>query len=112
MKITTQIKNSTSLHSVAGVIALAALSASGAVAQDAALGIPDEGYSLEALVAAAKQEGPITVVDATGKIVTMAENFAEKYGIETTGVNCPVRIRSRFWRGKRPRTMFSTTCST
>jgi iron(III) transport system substrate-binding protein len=86
MKITTQIKNYTLLHSVAGAIAIAALSASGVVAQEATLGIPDKGYSLEALIAAAKQEGPITVVDATGKIVTMAENFAEKYGIETTGV--------------------------
>ncbi|MFN4172662.1 MAG: hypothetical protein ACK4GW_13005, partial [Pseudorhodobacter sp.] len=87
MKITTHMMNSTSLRSVASAVAISALSAAAAMAQDAApLGISDEGYSLEALIEAAKQEGPITVVDATGKIVTMAENFAEKYGIQTTGV--------------------------
>lgn len=50
------------------------------------LGISDEDYSLEALIEAAQDEGPITVVDATGKIVDMAEAFTEKYGIEATGV--------------------------
>lgn len=50
------------------------------------LGIPDEGYTLEALIEAAKKEGPITVVDATGKIEKMAENFTAKYGIKATGV--------------------------
>ena len=53
-------------------------------AQD--LGIPDKGYSLEALIEAAKKEGPMVVVDATGKIKTMAKNFEAKYGIKTTGV--------------------------
>lgn len=53
-------------------------------AQD--LGISDENYSLEALVKAAQKEGPLTVVDATGKIKKMAANFTDKYGIETTGV--------------------------
>lgn len=51
-----------------------------------ALGIADEDYSVEALIDAARQESPITVIDATGKIVTMAENFTEKYGIQATGV--------------------------
>lgn len=56
-------------------------------AQDAKqIGISDADYSLDALIAAAKAEGPITVVDATGKIKTMAENFTEKYGIQATGV--------------------------
>ncbi len=50
------------------------------------LGIPDKDYSLEALIAAAKKEGPITVVDATGKIKKMAANFTAKYGIKATGV--------------------------
>ncbi len=87
MKITTHLKNATALRTVAGAFAFTALSTAGAMAQQAApLGLPDEGYSLEALIEAAKQEGPITVVDATGKIVTMAENFAEKYGIQTIGV--------------------------
>ena len=53
-------------------------------AQD--LGISDSDYSLDALIEAARQEEPITVIDATGKIVTMAENFTEKYGVQATGV--------------------------
>jgi len=52
----------------------------------AEIGIPDADYSLEKLIEAAKKEGPITVVDATGKIVDMAKAFTEKYGIEATGV--------------------------
>jgi iron(III) transport system substrate-binding protein len=66
-------------------VALVALAAP-AAAQPKALGIPDEGYSLDALIEAAKKEGPITVVDATGKIVNMAENFTKTYGIKATGV--------------------------
>lgn len=50
------------------------------------LGISDADYSLDALIEAAKKEGPITVVDATGKIEKMAEYFTAKYGIEATGV--------------------------
>ena len=45
---------------------------------NAALGIADAGYSLDALIAAAKKEQPITVVDATGKILEMAKKFTEK----------------------------------
>jgi iron(III) transport system substrate-binding protein len=52
----------------------------------AELGISDADYSLEKLIEAAKKEGPITVVDATGKIADMAKAFTEKYGIEATGV--------------------------
>ena len=50
------------------------------------LGISDKDFTLEALVEAAQKEGPLTVVDATGKIKTMATNFTTKYGIKTTGV--------------------------
>lgn len=50
------------------------------------LGISDADYSLDKLVKAAKKEGPIVVVDATGKIKKMAEEFTAKYGIEATGV--------------------------
>lgn len=77
---------STSL--IAGLLAGASiLATAGAQAQETPeIGIPDSEYSLDALIAAAKEEGPITVVDATGKIKTMAENFTEKYGIEATGV--------------------------
>jgi len=50
------------------------------------IGIKDADYSLEALIAAAKNEPPITVVDATGKIVVMADAFTKKYGVKATGV--------------------------
>lgn len=52
----------------------------------AEIGISDADYSLEKLIEAATKEGPITVVDATGKIADMAKAFTEKYGIEATGV--------------------------
>lgn len=58
----------------------------GAQVQAQDLGIPDKGFTLEALIEAARKEAPITVVDATGKIKTMAKNFTAKYGIEATGV--------------------------
>ncbi len=53
---------------------------------ETSLGISDDDYTLEALIEAAKKEGPITVVDATGKIVEMADAFSAKYGVEATGV--------------------------
>lgn len=68
---------------LAGASAIA-LGIGGAQAQE--IGISDSAYSLDALIEAAKKEDPITVVDATGKIKTMAENFTAKYGIEATGV--------------------------
>lgn len=55
------------------------------------IGISDTDYSLEKLIEAAKQEGPITVVDATGKIVEMAEGFTAEYGIQATGVKMAVK---------------------
>ncbi|GLR52420.1 ABC transporter substrate-binding protein [Shinella yambaruensis] len=64
-----------------------AMGLTGAIAQEAKeIGIPDSDYSLEALIEAARKEEPITVIDATGKIVTMAENFSAKYGLKATGV--------------------------
>lgn len=64
-----------------------AMGVGSAAAQEAKeIGISDSAYSLEALIEAAKQEQPITVVDATGKIVTMAENFSKEYGVKATGV--------------------------
>lgn len=50
------------------------------------IGIPDSEYSLDDLIEAAKDEGPIVVLDTTGKIVDMAEAFSAKYGIKATGV--------------------------
>jgi len=51
-----------------------------------ALGISDDGYSLDKLVEAAKKEGPLVVSDSTGKITDMADAFTAKYGIKVTGV--------------------------
>ncbi|MFV0434218.1 MAG: ABC transporter substrate-binding protein [Leucobacter sp.] len=45
-----------------------------------------EGFDLDALIEAAKQEGPITIYDETGKVTQIAEAFTEKYGIEAEGV--------------------------
>lgn len=44
-----------------------------------------EDFDLNALIAAAKTEPPITVFDSTGKIVDMAEAFTAKYGVQATG---------------------------
>lgn len=44
-----------------------------------------EAFDLDALIAAAKAEPPLTVYDSTGKIVDMAEAFAKKYGLQATG---------------------------
>lgn len=55
------------------------------------MGISDQEYSLDALVDAARSEGPIRVVDATGKIVDMANAFTDTYGISATGVKMTVK---------------------
>ncbi|MCK0174110.1 ABC transporter substrate-binding protein [Mycolicibacterium sp. F2034L] len=50
---------------------------------------PDEdpaGFDLDALIAAARTEPPITIYDQTTKVVATAEAFAAKYGLEATGV--------------------------
>jgi iron(III) transport system substrate-binding protein len=76
----------TSIYMLAGISVLA-IGLSSAQAQDVKeIGIPDSEYSLEALIEAAKKEEPITVIDATGKIVSMAENFSKTYGLKATGV--------------------------
>lgn len=50
------------------------------------LGIADEDYSLEALIAAAEKEDPIVVYDVSGKIIDIARAFTAKYGVDATGV--------------------------
>ncbi|MBD9387928.1 ABC transporter substrate-binding protein [Agrobacterium sp. AGB01] len=76
----------TSIYMLASISVLA-MGLSSAQAQDVKeIGIPDSEYSLDALIEAAKKEGPITVIDATGKIVSMAENFSKTYGLKATGV--------------------------
>jgi len=59
-------------------VALAAMTATGAATAQ-------EAFDLDALIAAAKAEPPLTVYDSTGKIVDMAEAFAKKYGLQATG---------------------------
>jgi iron(III) transport system substrate-binding protein len=54
-----------------------------------ALALPaaaEEAFNLDALVAAAKKEAPITVYDSTGKIVDQAKAFTAKYGVKATGL--------------------------
>lgn len=46
----------------------------------------DTDMTLDELIAAAKEEGPITIYDGTSKVEEMAAAFSEKYGIEATGV--------------------------
>lgn len=50
------------------------------------IGIPDDSYSLDALIHAAREEDPIVVYDVSGKIVDIAAAFTTKYGIKATGV--------------------------
>lgn len=45
-----------------------------------------EGFDYDELVAAAQEEGPITIYDETGKVADIAAAFTEKYGIEANGV--------------------------
>ncbi|GLS87129.1 ABC transporter substrate-binding protein [Cypionkella aquatica] len=44
-----------------------------------------QSFDLDALIAAAKTEPPITIYDSTGKIVDMADAFSAKYGLQATG---------------------------
>ncbi|GAA2776754.1 MULTISPECIES: ABC transporter substrate-binding protein [Nonomuraea] len=46
----------------------------------------DANFSLDALVAAAKKEGSLTVYDSSGDIEEVAKAFTEKYGIAMEGV--------------------------
>lgn len=49
-------------------------------------GISDDDYTLDALIAAAKEEnGTLNVFDNTGKIVDVAEAFSKKYDLQVTG---------------------------
>ncbi len=60
----------------AAALALAALLSAPALAGD---------FDLDKLIEAARAEPPLTVYDSTGKIVSMAENFAAKYGVQAVG---------------------------
>lgn len=43
-------------------------------------------FDLQATIAAAQQEAPITVYAPTGKIVQQAKDFTEKYGVKAVGI--------------------------
>lgn len=62
------------------------LKATGAIALClTAMGAQAEEFDLDVLIEAAKGEPQLTVFDSTGKIVTMAENFSAKYGVDAVG---------------------------
>jgi iron(III) transport system substrate-binding protein len=59
---------------------------------------PDEtaaGFDLDALIEAAKKEGPITIYDETGKVVQLAEAFTQEYGIPANGVKIETNITEK-----------------
>lgn len=51
----------------------------------AAVGAQADEFDLDAMIKAAQSEPQLTVFDSTGKIVTMAENFSAKYGVDAVG---------------------------
>jgi len=53
-----------------------------------------EDFDLDALIEAARAEPQLTVFDSTGKIKTMAEAFAAKYGLDAVGtkMKAPAQI--------------------
>ncbi|NDL58708.1 ABC transporter substrate-binding protein [Phytoactinopolyspora mesophila] len=55
-------------------------------AEDPVVPVGDEDFDLDDLIAAAQEEGELTVYDGTGKIEQMAAEFQEKYGITTAGI--------------------------
>ncbi|OMP91002.1 ABC transporter substrate-binding protein [Raoultella terrigena] len=65
-------------------------------------------FDLQALIAAAKQEQPMTVYASTGKIVQQAKAFSEKYGLKASGVKADapqiIEIMSREAQAKNVRT--------
>lgn len=67
-----------------------------------------ETFDLQALIAAAKQEQPMTVYASTGKIVQQAKAFSEKYGLKASGVKADapqiIEIMSREAQAKNVRT--------
>ncbi|GIL29985.1 ABC transporter substrate-binding protein [Actinocatenispora comari] len=50
----------------------------------------DKDFDLNKLVAAAKEEGSVTVYDSTGDVVEAAAAFTKKYGIKAVGVKSKV----------------------
>lgn len=51
-----------------------------------------QSFDLKALIEGAKKEPQLTIFDSTGKIKTIAKNFAAKYGIDAVGTKVPVEV--------------------
>lgn len=66
-----------------------------------------ETFNLQALIAAAKKEPPLTVYASTGKIVQQAKAFSAKYGLQASGVKADapqiIEIMSREAQAKNVR---------
>lgn len=63
---------------------------SGSDAAPSATAVVDTNFDLNALIAAAKKEGSVTVYDSTGDITKTAAAFTSAYGIKATGVKSKV----------------------
>ncbi|MEU3461089.1 ABC transporter substrate-binding protein [Streptomyces sp. NPDC006733] len=63
---------------------------SGPGSAPSATAVVDSGFDLDKLIAAARQEGGITVYDSTGDITKTVDAFTAKYGIKATGVKSKV----------------------
>ena len=70
----------TGLQKLIGATAMAA-----ALSGTTAPSLAQDAFDLDALIAAAKAEAPITVYAVTGKIVDTAEAFSAKYGVQAAG---------------------------
>src|SRR3954464_1138013 len=49
-----------------------------------------DALDLDVLIAAARKEQPINVLDSTGKITDMAKAFSAKYGVKAVGQKAKV----------------------
>jgi iron(III) transport system substrate-binding protein len=65
-------------------------SSSGSGAEASATPVIDGDFDLDALIAAAKKEGSVTVYDSTGDITKAAAAFTAEYGVKATGVKSKV----------------------
>jgi iron(III) transport system substrate-binding protein len=86
---------SMALLAVAAVACAPSTSPGGSSSQASAKALPapslDAAFDLNALVAAAKQEGKLLVYDSSGDIEEVAKAFTAKYGIAMEGVSPTAR---------------------
>lgn len=71
------------VHRIGRTAVAALVLAAGVISATA---VAADGFDLDRVIAAARNEKPITIYDSTGKIVEMAENFSAKYGVKATGM--------------------------